>query len=69
MQRTIKPERTQVGALMNKRLWQRLKAQALLENRLASQLLDDAVQLYLEERGRSTADKAEAVAGILGVRR
>jgi hypothetical protein len=58
MQRTKpEPERTQVGALINKRLWQRLKAQALLENRLAAQLLDDAVQSYLEERGQSTKDE------------
>ena len=59
MQRTLPrtrplPERVQVGALINRRWWQRLKAQALLENRLASQLLDDAVRFYLTERGQST---------------
>lgn len=42
-------ERVQVGSLINKRLWQQLRAQALLEGRTAGEVLDEAISDYLKK--------------------
>lgn len=43
-----KPNRLQTGVLVDRRIWQRFKARAALEDRSAAECLDDAMRLYLE---------------------
>ena len=46
---TTQPQRKriQAGIVMDRRLWQRIKMQALREGRPASDLIEDAMTVYL----------------------
>ncbi|MCA1794610.1 MAG: hypothetical protein LC660_12220 [Desulfobacteraceae bacterium] len=43
-----KKDNIQVGARVDRELWQRIRAQAALERRTATKVLNDAMSLYLE---------------------
>ena len=51
LQKGLQKGRKQVGALIDETLWQRLRAKAILENRNAGLLLDDAIRMYLDKHG------------------
>ncbi len=42
--------RKSVGASVDEKLWQRLRAQAIMEDRKSGEVLDDAIRLYLKTK-------------------
>jgi hypothetical protein len=43
-----KADRMQVGATIDKELWMRLRAHAIMKNKTAGQILDEAIRQYLQ---------------------
>lgn len=51
-----KSKRVQVGSWIDRQLWQRLKAQAAIEDRGAGYVLDDAIELYLQSKKKENKE-------------
>lgn len=49
--------RCQVGALVNKELWTRLRALSIMQGRTTGQVLDDCIQLYLDRMDKNNPVK------------
>ena len=51
--------RIQAGVVMDRRLWQRVKMQALREDRTAAALVEDAMKAYLKNAQQARHGEAE----------
>ena len=54
-----KPERRQIGCKLNSALWTQVKILALQQGRTAGELLEEAMQQYLERHGKEDSRKPE----------